>query len=183
MCPIADGYGRLHADFELVYDADGVLAMYERGIEPERIYYLSPTAEGLTEVLPLCRCVAASADELRVIDRAADSIVPIGVLLGKGGFDDPAALKSLLRALRYLSIRGCFVRADSEPSPALFSYGYQCAKRLSATLPAGVGFVGYLDALSLYETLDSAQRERFCRNAAITAAQNATAFYAKLLLS
>lgn len=144
--------------------------------------------------------LASSLAELEALNAAAPegALLRVGLRLVPEGFEStesggfrPGVLGGLsrpVRRLRNLTVRGCWVEADLRDvhGAALGRYFracYESAKTMSAVLPCAMPWLcaaGALEALARSqiehpETLD----EALCA-ARIVAAQNASAFYAKL---
>lgn len=152
----------------------------------------------LAEEQPL---LAASLPELEALNAAAEegALLRVGLWLVPESLDDgtlagfrPSELYTLaprLRGLRRLTVRGCWVRGNLNGlhGAALgrcFRVCYESAKTMSAVLPCAMP---YLCAVGVGEALRRNRREHpetleeALLAARIVAAQNASAFYAKLL--
>ena len=200
--------GRRAPDADLIEasSAGEVLAASERGFAAGDVYFTAPrkSGEDLRRVMGKCRIVADSPEELHWIDQAvkrrpeAGNLEPVGIRLALDGWEGRGiklralpALSWELRGLDAISIRGCFVQGDIHGlhGKALGRYFRDCfeaAKRASAVLPCGAAFLcvtgggkaARRNAEEHPETLPE-----FRRAAAIIAAQNSSAFYARLLIS
>ena len=147
--------------------------------------------------------LASSLAELEALNAAAPegALLRVGLRLVPEGFERtesggfrPGELGGLsrpVRRLRNLTVRGCWVEADltGVHGAALGRYFracYESAKTMSAVLPCAMPWLcaaGALEGLARNqighpETLDEALRA-----ARIVAAQNTSAFYAKLWMS
>lgn len=180
--------------------AEAVLAAWEK----TDIYFTAPhkSESDLYRVIGKCRIVADSMAELRWANCAAQerigTLEPAGIRLVPDGWDGPGiqtgeltALLPEIRKLRFLTIRGCFMEGDTAGlhGAALGRYYRNCfetAKRLSAVLPCKITFLCIVkggeaavrNAQEYPETLPEFQRA-----AEIVAAQNRSAFYARLLVT
>ena len=148
--------------------------------------------------------LAESLEDLRALNGRADPGAPllsVGLRLIPDGFDDPAlagvrvselkALAPEVRRLRALTVRGCFVRGrldglHGRELGRFFRAAYESAKQMTVLLPCAMPYLcveGGLAALAYNraehpETLDEAVTA-----AQIVAAQNSTAFYARLMIT
>ena len=133
--------------------------------------------------------------------RADETPTRVGLRLIPDEFDDGAlrgvrvsALARLapeLRTLRGVTVRGCFVRGrldglHGKELGRFFRASYESAKRMSAVLPCAMPYLcaeGALAALA-YNLIEHPETLPDAVTAArIVAAQNQTAFYARLLIS
>lgn len=189
-----------------VRSAEEVLAASALGAAAGDIYFTAcpKSVEEIQRVIGKCRIAADSLEELRRIDRAARSVrsggalEPVGIRLaledgeGRGiRLQDLPELSRELRGLPAVSVRGCFIQGDAsglhgEALGQYFRSCYEAAKRMSAILPCGVAFLcvtggggaARQNAEKHPETLPA-----FWRAAEIVAAQNQSAFYARLLVT
>lgn len=214
--PLPEGYGWLRAwepgrctpgtDLVEARSAEEVLAANARGFAAGDVYYtaLRKSGEDVRSVIGKCRIIADSLEELRLIDQAAREVLGAGQLetaglcLALDGWEgrgaplpDLQALACALRELSAVSVRGCFVQGNvsglhGEALGRYFRDCYEAAKRMSAVLPCGVGF------LCITGGGEAAQRSAeehpetlpaFRRAAGIVAAQNQSAFYARLIVT
>ncbi|MBD5162813.1 MAG: hypothetical protein HDT14_12550 [Oscillibacter sp.] len=214
--PLPEGYRRLRVwgpgrcapgtDLVEARSAEEALAANALGFAAGDVYFTAPrkSGEDIRDVMGKCRIIADSLEELRLIDQAAREISAegrpeaAGLLLALDGWAGrgvplPAlpALARELRGLSNLSIRGCFVQGNvsglhGEALGRYFRECYEAAKRMSAVLPCGVGF---LCAVGGGEAAERSAEEHpetlpaFRRAAAIVAAQNQSAFYARLIVT
>ncbi|WP_369283635.1 hypothetical protein [Oscillibacter sp. GMB15532] len=186
-----------------------VLSAVELGLQREQIYFSGPkkTAADLPRLFGTCRLVANGWEELQEIDWIArlhpqeGTLEPVGLRLIPQRFDDgkqpglsEGVLPELARKLKNLpaiSVRGCFVQGKieglhGEELGRYFRECYELAKRMTVILPCGMPYLCIVNgaaaacqnAMEHPETL-----EAFLRQANIVAAQNQTAFYAKLLMT
>lgn len=214
--PLPEGYRRLRAwepgqctpgmDLLEARSAEEVLAANALGFAPGDVYFTASrkSGEDIRDVMGKCRIIADSLEELRLIDRASREVSAKGrpeaaglrlALDGWTGRGVPLpALPALARELRDLpavSVRGCFVQGNvsglhGEALGRYFRDCYEAAKRMSAVLPCGVGF---LCAAGGGEAAQRSAEEHpetlpaFRRAAGIVAAQNQSAFYARLIVT
>lgn len=179
------------------------------GLKPEQIYFsgLSEGGADLRRLWGTCRFVANDWDELRQIDQIArlhqreGTLEPVGLRVIPERFDDGNQLGVLektlpdlaqkIKALPAISVRGCFVQGSiaglhGDALGKYFRECYELAKRMTVILPCGMPYLCIVNgaeaacrnAAEHPETL-----EAFLRQAKIVAAQNQTAFYAKLLIT
>ena len=176
------------------------------GIAAGDIYFTAKqkSVEDIRRVIGKCRIVADSPEELYWIDQAVQDhlrsgiLEPVGIRLALDGQEgrgiDPCALPALSRELRKLSaisVRGCFVhgRISDLHGEALgqhFRDCYETAKRMSAVLPCGAAYlciIGGGEAARRNAENHPETLSLFQRIAGIVAAQNQSAFYAKLLVT
>ena len=175
----------------------------------ERIYFSGPgkTEEDIHRAIGKCRFVANSWDELQRIDRIARldtrerTLETVGLRVIPERYDDGNQLgipeKTLpnlaqkIKTLPAISVRGCFAQGSigtlhGDALGRYFRECYELAKRVSVILPCGMPYLCIVgggkaackNAAEHPETL-----EAFLRQAKIVAAQNETAFYAKLLMT
>lgn len=214
--PLPEGYRRLRVwepdrctpgtDLVEARSAEEVLAAHARGFAAGDVYFTAPrkSGEDVRDVTGKCRIIADSLEELRLIDQAAREVLKTGqpeaaglrlALDGWEGRGIPLptlpALARELRDLPAVSVRGCFVQGNvsglhGEALGRYFRDCYEAAKRMSAVLPCGVGF------LCITGGGEAAQRSAeehpetlpaFRRAAGIVAAQNQSAFYARLIVT
>jgi hypothetical protein len=145
--------------------------------------------------------LAASLSELEALNAAADPagpLVRVGLRLVPQEFDDGLlpgirvselpALAPALRRLDRLTVRGCWVRGNLEGARGkelarFLRCCYESAKRMSTALPCAMPYLcaeGVLEALC---RLPDAEREAPLTAGHIVAAQNATAYYARLYVT
>jgi hypothetical protein len=146
--------------------------------------------------------LAATLSELETLNAAADPagpLVRVGLRLVPDEFDDGVlpgirvselpALAPALRRLDRLTVRGCWVRGNLEGAQGkelarFLRCCYESAKRMSAALPCAMPYLcaeGVLGALG--NCADDEDREAALAAGRIVAAQNATAFYARLYVT
>lgn len=186
-----------------------VLSAAALGLNPEQIYFSGPGKEktDLRRLFGTCRFVANSWDELHQIDRAArlhrkeDLLEAVGLRVIPEHYNDGRQLgipeKTLpdlaqkMKTLPAVSVRGCFIQGQIEGlhGEALGRYFRECyelAKRITVILPCGMPYLCIVNgaeaacqnAAEHPETVST-----FFHQAEIVAAQNQTAFYAKLLIT
>ena len=186
--------------------AEAVLAANALGITARDIYFTAKqkSVEDIGRVIGKCRIVADSLEELYWTDQAAQNtsqpgvLEPVGIRLSLNGQEgrgiDFCTLSTLSRELRKLSavsVRGCFVHGKAadlhgEALGQYFRDCYEAAKRMSATLPCGIAFLCISGGGEAARRNAEAHPETFAaflRAAGIVAAQNHSAFYAKLLVT
>lgn len=214
--PLPEGYRRLRAwepgrctpgmDLVEARSAEEVLAANALGFAAGDVYFTAPrkSGEDVRRVMGKCWVIADSLEELRLIDRAAREVSAAGrpeaaglrlALDGWEGRGVPLpALPALARELRDLSavsVRGCFVQGNisglhGEALGRYFRDCYEAAKRMSAVLPCGVGFLcasGGGEAAQRSAEKHPETLPAFRRAAGIVAAQNQSAFYARLIVT
>lgn len=186
-----------------------VLSAVDLGLQREQVYFSGPekAAADLPRLFGACRFIANSWDELREIDKLArlhqreGMLEPVGLRLIPRRFDDgkqPGIPEELLptlaekmKTLPAISVRGCFVQGEieglhGEELGRYFRECYELAKRMTVILPCGMPYLCIVNGAAAAcrnaaehpETVDA-----FLRQADIVAAQNQTAFYAKLLIT
>lgn len=179
------------------------------GPEPVRLYFSKPekTEEELQRACGKYRFVANGWDELRRIDRIAQlrnkkgELEPVGLRVIPTRYDDgnqpgvpEKALPDLagkLRTLPGISVRGCFVQGaiGGLHGAALGRYFRECyelAKRMTVILPCAMPYlcvVGGAAAARRNAAEHPETLEALLCQTKIVAAQNRTAFYAKLLFT
>lgn len=186
--------------------AEAVLAASALGAAVGDIYYTAPqkSAKDIQRVIGRCRIVADSLEELRRINQAVRNIPrdhilePAGIRLtledeGKRGIEIGSlpALSRELRDLPAVSVRGCFVQREAsdlhgEALGRYFRDCYEAAKRMSAVLPCNIAFLcitGGGEAARRNAEKHPETLPAFWRAAGIVAAQNQSAFYARLLVT
>ena len=172
------------------------------GYGPRDVFYLPGVGDVPGDVLDRCRPVASSPEQLLQIDRAAAEagvgIVSVGLRIIPGGFHADSgipvdALAEIARALPSLSavtVRGCFVCGDLEGLHGrelgrFFRSCYESAKIMTVTLPCAMPYLcaeGGIDALAYNQREQPETLHEAVTAAQIVAAQNSTAFYARLLI-
>lgn len=214
--PLPEGYRQLRiwetdrrtpgTDLVEARSGEEVLAANALGFATGDVYFSAPrkSGEDVRSVMGKCRIIADSLEELRLIDQAAREASETGRLEAAGlrlaldgwtGRGIPLsvlpALACELRDLPAVSVRGCFVQGNvsglhGEALGRYFRDCYEAAKRMSAVLPCGVGF---LCAAGGGEAAECSAEEHpetlpaFRRAAGIVAAQNQSAFYARLVVT
>ena len=186
--------------------AGEVLAANALGIAAGDIYFTAKqkSVEDIRRVIGKCRIVADSLEELYWIDQAVQNhlrsgvLEPVGIRLALDGQEGqglaPCSLPTISRELRKLpaiSVRGCFVQGKAaglhgEALGHYFRDCYEAAKRMSAVFPCGIAFLCVTDGGEAARRNAEDHPETFTdflRAAGIVAAQNQSAFYAKLLVT
>ncbi|WP_312281562.1 hypothetical protein [Oscillibacter sp.] len=179
------------------------------GLQREQIYFSAPEkiAADLGRLFGTCRFIANSWDELQEIDRIArlhqreGTLEPVGLRVIPQRFDNGKrsgisegmipALAEKIRTLPAISVRGCFVQGKiaglhGEALGRYFRECYEMAKRMTVILPCGMPYLcieSGAGAASQNSVEHPETVEAFLRQAKIVAAQNQTAFYAKLLIT
>ncbi len=196
---LPEGYSQI---LETGRSAEEVLAASAQGLKD--IYFTAPykSETDICRVIGKCRIVADSVEELRRIDHAvqdrAGTLEPVGIRLALDGWEGPGipidALPELSREMRKLpalSVQGCFVQGDTAGlyGAALGRYYrncYEAAKRMSAVLPCKITFLCITGGGTAAQKNAREQPEtlpEFFRTTEIVAAQNRSAFYARLLIT
>lgn len=150
--------------------------------------------------------LASSLEELRHCGAGAEAHAPgaaarVGLRLIPDAFDDGAMagvrvselprLAPEIRTLRGVTVRGCFVRGKldglhGKELGRFFRACYESAKRMSVILPCAMPYLcaeGALAALARNLAEHPETLAYAVTAARIVAAQNQTAFYAKLLIT
>lgn len=181
---------------EEVYEA------HRLGYRAQDIFFLPPAGVPAADVLHMCRPVAASLEQLLEIDCAAaqsgGELVSVGLRLVPNGYhaagisvSELGEVSKLLPSLPHLTVRGCFVAGDLDglygrELGRFFRAAYESAKRMTVTLPCAMPYLcveGGLAALEQNRLLHPETLEDAITAAQIVAAQNSTAFYARLLIT
>lgn len=189
--------------------AEDVLWAAGLGAAADDIFYtgLGKTADSMQGAVGKCRFVANDIEELRLIHQAAQPRLQAGFLEPAAVRIVPAAwengqlpgipesrLSALAKASRELpalTIRGCFFQGDlsglhGEALGRYFRSCYELAKRMSTLLPCKISWLGILGGWEAAEQNAAEHPETFAtfrREAEIVAAQNRSAFYARLILT
>ncbi|MBE6909827.1 MAG: hypothetical protein E7474_09725 [Ruminococcaceae bacterium] len=150
--------------------------------------------------------LAESLDELRRYNKNAapganGELMRVGLRLIPDAFDDASlagvrvselsALAPEIRALRAITVRGCFVRGrldglHGKELGRFFRAAYESAKQMTVILPCAMPYLcveGALAALAYNEAEHPETLEDAVTAAQTVAMQNNTAFYAKLLIT
>ncbi len=186
-----------------------VLSAVDLGLQREQIFFSEPgkTNADLPRLFGTCRFVASSWDELREIDKIArlhpreGALESVGLRIIPRRFDDGKQpgfpegmlpeLAQKIKTLPAISVRGCFVLGEieglhGEELGRYFRECYELAKRMTVILPCGMPYLCIVNG-AVAACLNAAEHpetlEAFLRQAKIVAAQNQTAFYAKLLMT
>lgn len=182
-----------------------VLTAQAMGFLPETVFYCAPFDESAGAALGRCRFLAGSLEDLKTLDRAATQtefpdVVKVGLRLQAPDLpqaervvllDELAQLAHEIKALRHLTVRGCFFCGDlsgvhGRALGRFFRSGYEAAKRMTVTLPCAMPYLCFEGAFAAIEENAKAHPETLeeCLLALdIMTTQNETAFYAKLLLT
>lgn len=186
-----------------------VLSATALGLQREQIYFSGREkgAADLGRLFGMCRFIANSWDELQEIDRIArlhqqeGTLEPVGLRVIPQRFDDGKqsgfsegmlpALAGKIRTLPAISVRGCFVQGEieglhGESLGRYFRECYELAKRMTVILPCGMPYLCIVNGIgaACQNAVEHPETvEAFLRQAKIVAAQNQTAFYAKLLMT
>ena len=167
------------------------------------VFYLPEEGDDPSPVLNICRPVASSLAQLRQIDRSANQacggIVSVGLRIVPTGFhtglgipvDELTEIACALPSLTSVTVRGCFVRGDlsglhGKALGRFFRASYESAKLMTVTLPCAMPYLcveGGLAALAYNQREHPETMEEAITAAQIVAAQNSTAFYARLLMT
>lgn len=167
------------------------------------VFYL-PGERDEPGVMPdKCRPVASSLVQLQQIDRAAvkagSGLVSVGLRIVPTGFhaspgipaDELAEIARALPSLSAVTVRGCFVCGELDGLHGrdlgrFFRACYESAKIMTVTLPCAMPYLcaeGGLAALERNRAEHPETLEAAVTAAQIVAAQNSTAFYARLLIT
>lgn len=184
-------------------NAAEVLQAAALGYGPRNVFYL-PEESGLSgDILAKCRPVVSSLSMLRRIDRAAEEadsgIVSVALRIVPGGFhascgipvDHLGEVARELPSLSAVTVRGCFVCGELDGLHGrdlgrFFRACYESAKIMTVTLPCAMPYLcveGGLDALKYNQQEHPETLTEAVTAAQIVAAQNSTAFYARLLIT
>ena len=180
----------------------GVEQAAELGYGQRDVFFLPGAGEAPGVVLGKCRPVASSLVQLQQIDRAAEAgggLVSVGLRIVANGFhagsgipvDELAVIARLLPSLSAVTVRGCFVAGDlnglhGKELGRFFRACYESAKIMTVTLPCAMPYLcaeGGLAALERNRAEHPETLEAAVTAAQIVAAQNSTAFYARLLIT
>jgi hypothetical protein len=188
---------------------DEVLWAAAHGFDARHIYCSAAgkTAAELAALLGKCRIVVRDLESLRRVNEAAagglapGQLEPIGVCVVPEGYPMASGqgiparelpdFARQVRAMSRLSVRGCFVEGDAAGLHGAdlgryFRACYETAKLLSVTLPCTVGYLccgNCLEAVFQNSIRHPETLEDALRSAQIVAAQNASAFYSRLLIT
>lgn len=189
----------------LVHTVTEVASAIGRCFPPDNIFFCPPYEADVNRVLDQCRFVAGSLEDLRFLERSAESagaarLLSVGLRLQSPDLppvgnavlpDQLAGYACVIRSLRHLTVRGCFFCGDltgvhGEALGRFFRAGYETAKRMTVTLPCAMPYLCYEGGIAAIrknaelhpETLDDCLRALD-----IMMMQNETAFYAKLYMS
>ena len=183
--------------------AAGVEQAAALGYGQRDVFFLPGAGEAPGVVLGKCRPVASSLVQLQQIDRAAaeagGGLVSVGLRIVANGFhagsgipvDELAVIARLLPSLSAVTVRGCFVAGDlnglhGKELGRFFRACYESAKIMTVTLPCAMPYLcaeGGLAALERNRAEHPETLEAAVTAAQIVAAQNSTAFYARLLIT
>jgi len=183
--------------------AAGVDRSAALGYDPQDVFFLPEEGDVPGAVLDKCRPVASSLAQLQQIDRAAVEasgvIVSVGLRLIPKGYDavqgipvmELADVAKALPSLSAVTVRGCFVCGEltglhGKALGQFFRACYESAKIMTVTLPCAMPYLcveGGLAALAYNQREHPETLEEAVTAAQIVAAQNQTAFYARLLIS
>lgn len=186
-----------------------VLWAFSSGVAADDIFFTAPgkTSDDIRRTMGKCRFLANSLVELRRIHEAAEDktaislLEPAALCVVPAVFEGSAlpgipekALPMIAREVRSfsgLAIRGCFFRGDlselhGEELGRYFRTCYELSKQISALLPCKVSWLGILGGWEAAERNAAEHPETFAafqREMEIVAAQNRSAFYARLILT
>lgn len=179
------------------------------GFAPDDIFYTAPVKgpDDISKALGKCRFVANDAEELRLIDQAVQAqpqtgfLEPVAICVVPAAWEEKSlpgfpesqlsAMAKTVKTLPALTIRGCFFQGDlsglhGEALGHYFRSCYESAKRISTLLPCKISWLGILGGWEAAERNAAEHPETFAafqREAEIVAAQNRSAFYARLILT
>lgn len=178
------------------------------GMDRNDIYFptLCKEPEAIKAVIGTCKFVVSSLKEMELINEAAAGYLApghlevIGIALIPEAYDNGkmpgfkveelSRLSSEARKLRFISVRGCFIRGSTKGLSGE-SFGrylrdcYETAKLVTTTIPCGMSYISACNSLEpAVQTMKSGPeaRKKLQTAANIMVNQNQTAFYAKLLL-
>ncbi|MBQ7502988.1 hypothetical protein IJT93_09850 [bacterium] len=193
--------------FDAVYvqnaeDADRAL---QNGYADGDIFCIDCSREELPKLIGKCRLIASSSEELRRIDAAAQNaesggkLIRVGLRLTLDEADGancfkPSDLERIskeAKGLKNISLGGVFIRGSLKGScgrdlGCFMRSCYETAKLATVILPCSMPYIGMenlLEALEEQQTHAPRQLPDFIKEAQTVGMQNATAFYAKLLIS
>ncbi len=178
------------------------------GMDKNDIYFsaLYKEPEAIKAVIGTCKFVVSSLKEMEIINEAAAGYLApghlevIGIALIPEAYDNGkmpgfrveelSKLSSEARKLRFISIRGCFIRGNTKglsgESLGRYLRGcYETAKLVTSTIPCGMSYINAGNFVEpAVQTMKSGReaQEKLQTAAQIMVNQNQTAFYAKLLL-
>lgn len=167
------------------------------------VFYLPEERDAPVAVPDKCRPVVSSLVQLQQIDRAAvkagSGLVSVGLQIVPSGFhagsgipvDELAEIARALPSLSAVTVRGCFVCGELDGLHGrdlgrFFRACYESAKIMTVTLPCAMPYLcaeGGLAALERNRAEHPETLEAAVTAAQIVAAQNSTAFYARLLIT
>ncbi len=185
-----------------------VLRAEKAGMDRYDIYYTGSYEDPVVieTIIGKCRLVVSNYKEMEQINAAAAKVLAPGYLeviglsvipdnYGDGeqsGFsmEELPDLSASARKLRSISIRGCFVRSNTDGlyGESLGRYlrdCYETAKQVTTIIPCGMSYVNAGSCMEpLFQTMQHGGeiQEEFRTAADILVNQNQTAFYAKLLI-
>ncbi|MDR2024842.1 MAG: hypothetical protein LBQ71_16715 [Hungatella sp.] len=178
------------------------------GMDKNDIYFPAPykEPEAIKAVIGTCKFVASSLKEMELINEAAAGYLApghlevIGISVIVEAYDNGTMpgfrveelfqLAAEARKLRFISIRGCFIQANTnglsgEDLGRYLRDCYETAKLVTTTIPCGMSYINAGNSMEpAVQTMKSGQeaQEKLQTAAKIMVNQNKTAFYAKLLL-
>ena len=173
------------------------------GYGQRNVFFLPEMDEVPGGVLTKCRPVASSLVQLQQIDQDAAEVggglVSVGLRIVPNGFhassgipvDELAEIARALPSLSAVTVRGCFVCGElhglhGKELGRFFRACYESAKIMTVTLPCAMPYLcveGGLAALERNRAEHPETLEAAVTAAQIVAAQNSTAFYARLLIT
>jgi len=183
--------------------AAGVDRSAALGYDPQDVFFLPEEGDVPGEVLGRCRPVASSLAQLRAIDRAAveagGGIVSVGLRIIPAGYraetgihvEELAEVAKTIPSLSAVTVRGCFVCGEltdlhGKALGRFFRACYESAKIMTVTLPCAMPYLcveGGSAALAYNQREHPETMKDALTAAQIVAAQNQTAFYARLMIS
>ena len=173
------------------------------GYMPRDVFYLPQDGDVPGYVLDKCRPVASSLSQFRLLEHAAaeagGGIISVGLRIVPDGFSSHLGIPvntlreiaGILPSLSAVTVRGCFVCGDLEGLHGkelgrFFRACYESAKIMTVTLPCAMPYLcveGGLAALAYNRQQHPETLEEAVTAAQIVAAQNSTAFYARLMMT
>lgn len=186
----------------MALNADEVRQAHRESYGAKDVFFLPPAGDVEADVLPLCRPVVSTLEQLRRVNEAAalsgSGLISAGLRIVPAGFRAagiPVAeltdAARLLPSLPNVTVRGCFVCGDltglhGKELGRFFRAAYESAKLMTVTLPCAMPYLcveGGLAALQHNRTAHPETLDEAVTAAQIVAAQNSTAFYARLLIT
>lgn len=189
-------------------DSESVRMASLAGMDRNDIYFTALYKEpaAIKAVIGTCRFVVSSLKEMELVNEAAAGYLSpghlevIGIAVSPEAYDNGtlpgfrveelSQLSAEARKLRFISIRGCFIRGNTKglSGESLGRYlrdCYETAKLVTTTIPCGMSYINAGNSMEpAAQIMESGHEamEKLQTAAKIMVSQNQTAFYAKLLL-